>query len=149
MSCCQPKHCMVQASLFEIGRFVCICQSHKPGPAPYVRMVSKRVGDPDEPVGVGPMARTEDPNTSHTAARQMKLRKEKLVGLQRLALSLVMAYPGRTATEYARISAHIDSRTIPRRLRELERGGMIREGESRFCTFTHQNCLTWWPLSEE
>lgn len=96
------------------------------------------------PVATSSLARPADPATSQDAAAAMR-DSEDLAGSQRLALSLVRAYPGRTASELAEIAARRDTRAIPRRLSELQASGLIEGRESTPCSLTRRRALRWWP----
>jgi len=90
------------------------------------------------------LARRSDPTTSHEAAR--RLRGSPLLSrLQRSALDLVRLYPGSTANQLARLAGSDDSRTIPRRLRELERAGYAIDAGTMKDDETGRQCLRWWP----
>ena len=85
------------------------------------------------------LARTDDPHTSHAAARHA----ERRLGLyQWEALSGVRLHPGSTASEIAKARGWDDPRVINRRLVELERKGMVRATGSRPCAVTGRLAMT-------
>lgn len=100
-----------------------------------------------------PLARTDDPATSKQAAAEMA-NSVRLGELQSAALCLVKENPGATANELSRVFAarlrrvgetEHDSRTIPRRLRELERLELIEARGTKKDPVTNKQCLCWWP----
>jgi len=91
------------------------------------------------------LARTDDPWTSHQAAHWAV--KSGLVGSeQQRALGCVVRWPGRTATELAKLVGDADPRRINRRLGELERKGVVHRGNARRCSHTGRAAATWWAV---
>jgi predicted HTH transcriptional regulator len=91
------------------------------------------------------LARRTDPMTSKEAATAVSSTAQ-IGNLQRAALALVREHPGLTANDYARLFQNAtDSRTIPRRLRELERKGLLRVNGSGVDPVTGKRGLLWWP----
>ncbi len=87
-----------------------------------------------------PLARGTDPSTSHEAAAKIR---PKLKSLQRQTLLLIDEYPGRTATELARLGGHADPRRINRRISELAKRGSIVSKGVRKCWITGFDARTW------
>jgi hypothetical protein len=86
------------------------------------------------------LARTDDPATSHEAARHAESR----LGLYQWgALQAVRSHPGMTATEMAHAQGWTDPRVINRRLVELERLGKVRATGARPCSRTGRRAMTW------
>jgi CRP-like cAMP-binding protein len=54
--------------------------------------------------------------------------------------------PGRTAAEVAR-AAGLRRHAPSRRLPDLRRNGLVRNGERRACAVTGNPCMTWFPPS--
>ena len=92
-----------------------------------------------------PLARPADPHTSHEAAVNMK-GSGRLRKLQAVTLDLVQRLPGLTGNDLARFAGTADSRKIPRRLRELERAGLIRAEGTLTDVLTGRRCIRWWPV---
>lgn len=90
-----------------------------------------------------PRVRREHPMTSELAARA---KVPHLREAQDRALGFVSDYPGRTAQELAKIAGDNGSRTIGRRLPELERKGLIERGAARQCAITGRLATTWVPV---
>lgn len=93
-------------------------------------------------VPVTPVAATGDPQTSHIAARQVKLLRK--VQAQQV-YAAVVRYPGRTSAELSAL-IYVDRHIPGRRLSELadpRNGGLIVRGESRVCRITGRLALTW------
>lgn len=88
------------------------------------------------------LARRDDPETSKESASEVA---KEPGPRQQFALKCVTEFPGHTRMELA-TQFDLDSCTIGRRLRELERMGKIREGESRKCTKSGFKAATWWPV---
>jgi len=84
--------------------------------------------------------RNNDPPTSAMAAHE-----EKDSGLvkqhQAMCLETVRDMPGMTARE---IEARLGIKAH-KRLPELRRGGMVRNGRPRRCTVTGRQAMTWHP----
>ena len=90
------------------------------------------------------LARRDDHPNSVAAAERMS--GERLTKSQEFALDAVRAFPGRTGNELNKLRSPAKSPDkVRKRLRELERAGLIREGETRRCTVTDEMCATWWP----
>lgn len=100
-----------------------------------------------------PRSRNTDPATSHRAAARIKS-SGALGHQQRLVLDYVRQYPGRTSAELAwRVARDRDGDgalwpayrpMLGRRLPELV-PAHVRKGESRVCSVTDADSLTWWP----
>lgn len=105
------------------------------------------------PVGLdAPRYRPDDPATSRAAAWKLN---EKLSERQQTALDMVRRNPGLTGElldqKYAQkiyraTGRRVPQRTIARRLRELERGGLITKDGTMRSTFTGRECARWYPL---
>lgn len=89
-------------------------------------------------------ARNTDPSTSFEAAR--KVERSGAADDQRAkCLEIVRLRPGLTAAEIADrtgLERHAPSRRLP----ELRRAGLVRDGEKRECTVMKSSAMTWWPL---
>jgi len=96
------------------------------------------------PVATGPLARTVHPATSKTAWRAMR-GSEALGRMQGWALDMVTAHPGSTANDLARLADCPDTRAIPKRLRELERAGLIYDDGTLIDPITRRAGVQWWP----
>jgi hypothetical protein len=81
----------------------------------------------------GRLARSDGPETSRAAARQVA---PKLSGLRARVLDLVREHPGCTATELAHHAGDGDPRRVNRRLPELVRDGLLVRGPARPCLIT-------------
>ena len=88
------------------------------------------------------ISRATDPSTSHKSARAM-LRSGTLADCLHAALVAVSAYDGGTVRE---IAGGDDARVweYAKRMRPLERLGLVRAGAPRPCRFTTRDALTWW-----
>ena len=93
-----------------------------------------------------PLARPADPYTSHEAAVHMK-GSERLRLLQAVALDMVQKNPGEIANKLSRLAGSEDSRKIPRRLRELERAGLIKAEGTDVDPVTGRRGVRWWPVN--
>lgn len=114
-----------------------------------------QVERPAFPTPTRPLAKTTDLPSSQAASTAMRGSK-RLGDLQRRALELVLAYPGSTANELAHAYARTresdevgtDSRTIPRRLRELERANYLLIAGTRMDSVTGKSGVCWWPTQK-
>ena len=90
--------------------------------------------------------RNRDPETSREAA--IAAEKSGSAGCQRTAcLRAVRDMPGSTAAEiaaYLELERHVPSRRLP----ELRRLGLVRNGPARICREQGKRSLTWWPQSD-
>lgn len=97
-----------------------------------------------------PMARRDDPETSHNAADRQA---GKLSERRAEVLQLVRERPGRTSGELARLlfarnqtlGIRQCAETPHKRLPELVKLGYVRRGEPRECTDSGYRAATWWP----
>jgi len=89
-----------------------------------------------------PLSRRTDSVTSFDAARRLK-RSGRWQSQKRAVFEALRQNNGSTSAELAKAMG--GDRYIPsRRLRELEREGLIREGQIRKCQVVGSRCLTWW-----
>ena len=91
----------------------------------------------------GALSRTTDPATSHEAAAQVE--SFGVADDQRSrCLAEVLRQPGQTCGE---IADHIglSRHSVGRRLPELRRAGVLRNGEARPCSVQGSRQLTWSP----
>ena len=89
------------------------------------------------------LSRKDHPETSAEAAAYIApKRREK----QLRAFGFVIENPGKTANELARISQDRDTRTIGRRLPELEKKGLVIRGGPRRCEITGRKATIWYPV---
>lgn len=91
-------------------------------------------------------ARTSDPETSHAAAQQVEASGRAGSDRNRL-LQAVRLHPGHTAGELALLdSVNMERSEVSKRLPELRRLGLVRNGEARECFARKSRMLTWWPV---
>jgi hypothetical protein len=113
-----------QLSLFDVP----VPVKPKPAPAPL------------------PASHRTDPPTSKEAARNF--RDSGRLGLhQQIVLQAVREHPGSTHSELAEGTV-LDWLQTARRLSELAKAGLVRQGEARPCRIKGSRCTTWWPVSE-
>ena len=86
------------------------------------------------------LARTTDPETSKQAAREL-VASGQLGDQQRQTLKLIELFPGSTARELKLRGAVIWD--PHKRIFELKKLGLIRDGGARKCTITGKSALTW------
>ena len=86
------------------------------------------------------LARSGDPSTSHQAAEALDVTRA-----EQTALMMVRRFPGKTGmeldVEYRAMGGSLGA--IHKRLRELERRDLLREGPVRRCTISGRNAVTW------
>lgn len=87
-------------------------------------------------------ARRSDPATSKVAAAHVE-RSGKGAKQQAIAFDCVYRWPGKTSAELAQLSGELDRYTMARRLPEVRRRGLIRNGEDRKCEVTKCKAMTW------
>lgn len=89
-----------------------------------------------------PAARRADPPTSHEAAELAVA----FANTDRTAIvGVLAASDGLTAGEISRqLGAGWDNVRVSRRMKELERGGLVRRGEPRHCADKGTLMITWW-----
>ena len=92
-------------------------------------------------------ARKTDPDTSREAAQYVE--DSGIASAQRsLCLWQVRHTPGMTSAEIG--EATLLGRYPPaRRLPELRRAGLVRNGESRICGVTGRRSITWFPVEAD
>ena len=102
----------------------------------------------DEPPAdyTGPLAKKNDPATSHEAGRKIR---RKLGKHHKRTFECVLATPGMTARELAEHHKFKDIRDINRRLSECVKLGLIRIGETRPCLHTGHKAMTWYPVDQK
>jgi DNA-binding transcriptional ArsR family regulator len=91
-----------------------------------------------------PAARSSDPATSHEAARELDRSGERRRAAMR-ALQAVRDHPGLTANELELVCGVTDG-SIRKRLKELERMGLVRRGEVRVSGVSGKRNQTWWRM---
>jgi hypothetical protein len=102
----------------------------------------------DPPKPRGDIARTNDPNTSKAAAKEIT--ESGLRDYQAgEVLDLVKLYEGRTSQELAQYATNmghpkLDRYVIARRLPELLSYGFVLKGLPRSCEVTGYMATTWW-----
>jgi hypothetical protein len=89
-----------------------------------------------------PASRRTDPISSKEAETEIN-RSGARETQQREILQTVIDSPGRTSLELAQIS-RFDRYQIARRLADLHRKGLVRQGEIRACDVGNRNAVTWW-----
>jgi hypothetical protein len=90
-----------------------------------------------------PLFRATDPETSRLAAAEIA---DHLPELHAWALDCVRESPGLTQRELGAKYCPEDLRKIGRRLGELVRRGLLREGDARSCSITGRAAGTYWPV---
>jgi hypothetical protein len=101
--------------------------------------------DPEQ-MSLYPLARNSDMETSHQAARQ--LRVSGLHAKQKTwVLALVMAHPGLTARELAQMTDNplLNHPIIWRRLPDLEKDGWVMKGA---VSNRRRPAVTWYPRQD-
>jgi len=86
------------------------------------------------------IARTTDPNESHFAAAAL-LTSGQLERLEAMALELIRQRPGLTASELEQAAGGIQ---LHKRLKALERKGLVHRGPSRRSEGSRMLAATWW-----
>lgn len=90
------------------------------------------------------LARHTDPETSHLAAELMDA-TGTAANNRAKCLAILRWRPGATAAEIATFTG-LERHEPSRRLPELRKAGLVRNGEARICVATGNRSLTWWPL---
>lgn len=90
-----------------------------------------------------PIARTDDPETSHRAAEAV-ISSGKRDRQASEVLRLLRIHPGVTSAELAQ-RTYVGRYVTARRLPELERLGRVKRGAPRACATTGKSAVTWWP----
>lgn len=100
---------------------------------------------PAQPDFFGPhaLARRRDPESSHLAARKIE-RSGRAAAQRAKTLAAVKNWPGCTSMELAK-NTGLERYMLARRLPELRKGGLIRNGEDQICAVSKVLGLTWWP----
>lgn len=97
----------------------------------------------------GTKARTEHPDTSKRAAREL-VASGRLGKAMLAALHLARSAPGSTAAELdatGKLQGRVrGDGAIRKRLSELRAGGYLRSGDPRVCRVTGRMAQTWWPV---
>lgn len=88
------------------------------------------------------ISRPTDPETSARAEREITESDERARACA-VALALVKKHPGLTANELEAQIGVSDGR-VRKRLRDLERAGLVRKGLVRISTVTGKANHTWW-----
>ena len=93
-----------------------------------------------------PRAHYNDPSTSFQAAE--RARKSGMIGRQAMRVfCAVQRHPGATSRELASTIDALDRWAVARRLPELVRMGIVKQGEKRKCAIAGTMAVTWWPSS--
>jgi hypothetical protein len=96
-----------------------------------------------------PIARRFDPSTSHEAAEHITKNGSR-ARQQNAVLDLVKRFPGHTSAELAAKSdledGGLDRATVARRLPELRKAHLVKNGWDRACTVTHHKGMSWYPV---
>ena len=87
-------------------------------------------------------ARTTDPPTSHLAAEQAE--KTIAPAQRKVCLCEIVWRPGQTSAEIAD-STGLERHAPARRMKELEKAGMVHKGDKRACRVVGSMCVTYWP----
>jgi CRP-like cAMP-binding protein len=89
--------------------------------------------------------RATDPVTSRIAAE--KVTRGTAQSNRAILLAAVEANPGRTAVELAHLTG-VDRHEASRRLPDLRRAGLVRNGPERACSVSGNFMGTWWRVAE-
>lgn len=89
------------------------------------------------------LARRKDPATSHDSARAVE-RKGKAHSDREACLQAVRQHPGKTAYEIAAILG-IEGIIPGKRLPELRKPHLVKNGPPRICAVRKSKAMTWWP----
>lgn len=94
------------------------------------------------------IARRRDPSTSHEAAEHITKNGHR-ARQQHAVLDLVKSFPGHTSAELAVKSeltgGGLDRAATARRLPELRKAYLVKNGWDRMCSVTHRKGMTWYP----
>lgn len=91
------------------------------------------------------LARSNDPNSSHSAAADL-VATGKLLDQQTRAAAAVQRHPGQSSLHLAALTG-LDRHMLGRRLRELARQGKIWRGPAAPCATTGKSACTWFPVA--
>jgi len=94
-----------------------------------------------------PASRTTDPETSHSAEREVNLSGRRSTQCSAVEDD-VLAHNGATAGEIAR-RIGLDRHTVSKRTADLANQGRIHRGPTRVCLANHRAMLSWWIHSQE
>ena len=89
--------------------------------------------------------RATDPAPSRIAAE--KVTRTTAQSNRAILLAAVEANPGRTAVELAALTG-VDRHEASRRLPDLRRAGLVRNGPDRACSVSGNPMGTWWRVGE-
>lgn len=95
----------------------------------------------DNPPTMTAAARQSDPITSHLAAERVES-TGNATHQRGIVLSYVQRHSGQTSAEIANglnVPRHMPARRLP----ELRKAGMIRNGEKRLCSVAGTLAMTW------
>jgi hypothetical protein len=81
---------------------------------------------------------------AHTSLMAYALLRERLTRVQFATYKHVDAHPGLTGGEIERAM----SATHRKRLSDLEKLGVVRQGPERACSITNQKCVTWYVIPD-
>lgn len=99
---------------------------------------------PDGPRSRTPLAAKADPATSHAAAADPGVQRQADDQARQFAAG-VMAHPGHTANELARIIG-MDRHVAGKRASVAERMGLVKRGSRQADRHTGRAAETWWPI---
>lgn len=102
-----------------------------------------------------PIARDDDPDTSHLAADKITKDGSRGERAQQI-LSIVCMLPGSTGGEigagmystFPEIGMKSAVTSPSKRLADLEEAGLVRRGDRRPCTDTKMTCITWYATDK-
>lgn len=95
------------------------------------------------------IARRNDPSTSHEAAEHITKNGSR-AHQQNAVFELVKRFPGHTSAELAEKSeleeGGLDRSMVARRLPELRKVRLVKNGWDRVCSATGRKGMTWYPV---
>ena len=94
-------------------------------------------------VDPGPLAKRSDPFTSKLSGSKMRASFTRIT-LMKEVLKLVAEHPGWTSRQFSDLRGDRDLRTVGRRLSDLKKSGLVRNGSSVKDSVTGEEALTWW-----
>lgn len=88
-------------------------------------------------------ARRDDPSTSHEAASNIEACGDADKH-RRILAETIHANPGKTSGELPHY-CELMFEQVHKRLKEVEKVGLIERGKARICSVRGNRMLTWWP----
>jgi predicted HTH transcriptional regulator len=104
-----------------------------------------------QPLRSGPLASPADPMTSIDAG-EAHAKNGRLSSNCKVALQLVILYPGMTAVELFNAQGDagaMQRHEMSRRLADLKNAGLVKQGEPRVCEFAGTKQVTWYLSGSE